>query len=1481
MVMQLEIFLAGFAVVSFLIIVASQLQRTPEIALSGDSHHFDVMSIPEDHVDGYPVDKDAFWKKMYWRKLTLSALLFSIVLTRALSLSFIQTAFASYTLIVCMYSLLDLDGTVWHAVSVAHLAFLTTFAAFLFGMQAIIPSSTTDYASFSLYSICASITLTMPRGPDLYFPPDKIYTAADSVETSVRCNTSGIHVASILDTLLCSFTTKVVLLGIRTDALNVSDLPILTADLRASVNFVKMRQSLLRIASWNWKPKMGSGVYLTLSLIALNGVTIVGVIIWTITLALLYYAPAFYIRLFLEYVENDEKRLDRAWGSVYVASLFLATFLLAIANGQLWSLATNTLQVRISSQLNTILFAKTLTRKDLGASSEGSDLEFYGKSQVMTLMTTDVDRVRHLATYIYRFIDMPTQVLFGMWFLYQMIGISSFYGLATVFMFLPFNHFSFKIVIMAQEKLMKARDRRVGLTNEMLNAIRMLKRNFESRIIKVREDELKYQSLSFTMETLWTAVGNASPILFAVVSFWHFTVVLQQDLTPSIAFTSLTVFAELQSAISQFPETILDGIQSFISIRRIEKYLDSSEVEQVPSSIQGNLDIELHSATVSWPTRRSSPSASTTPHSKFMLTDLNLQFPREELSLICGKLGSGKSLLLLALLGDADVLAGQIQCPRSPPDALPSFIEDEISSEQWIVSGNCAYVPQTAWLRNQSIKDNILFNLPFDEVRYQKTLDACALIPDLLVLEEGDDSQIGERGVNLSGGQKARVSLARAVYSRASILLLDDVLSGVDAHTARHLYYRCLKGELMLGRTVLLVSHHVQLCLPGATYVVALDTGRVAFSGTPDAFKGSKVMRSLVAQTSPEPGNQEEAPTPGEVPELNPSKSWETRKPKPILEEKRSIGRIERDVWRTYLTALGSIWYWLGFSLLMGLAGLAPVVENGWLRIWSGSYQSPVKGAMYYVSIYAAVSLILKTMRWFMIFSGTIQASKVLFKRLLETILFSNLRFHDTVSRGRILNRFGNDFAAIDSGLPNDFGHTLVNAVACSITFPTLFYVGGTPFVIAALVMGLFYIQVTKLYGHTSRDLRRLTSVTNSPLFTIYGDTIAGVVVIRAFGASNKFMRDMICRADTNRSPYYWQWCLNRWLSVRSNILTGTLVGTTAMIVLLTPKIDSALAEFALTFANSVANDVRRYVSVEQHMVSVERVKEYSDLPREPAEYIEPRPDPSWPDKGGVKCDGLVIRYAPDLPDVLHGISFEIPPGEKVGVIGRTGSGKSTLALSFFRFVEATQGSIQIDGLDISTIGLTDLRRRLTIIPQDPTILSGTLRSTLDVFGEYSDLEIYDALRRVHLISAGAEQLEPGVFSNLDTVLSESGDNFSTGERQLLCMARAVLKHSKILIMDESHMFCHSVDYATDELISQTIHQEFVSSTVITIAHRIRTIIQCDRVMILDQGRIVEFDSPRTLFDDSTSSFSLLCQATGQEEMNVLRKMANARREDA
>ncbi|KAJ3540055.1 hypothetical protein NM688_g6278 [Phlebia brevispora] len=817
---------------------------------------FDVTK-PEDIIDGEPIDEARFWARMRLRKLLISLFFAVILVLQSVSLSWsiadldrrsiaiyaLHVTFALYLFVLAARSARQQYSR--HARAVVHISALTTVAISLLGVSGILPStpmpvshlaadSLSDlrvlwlralwYIVLSLFFVTWVLAITTARGPPLHYPSERIYSTQTLSATTSKDpeNVCGVTGASAWSIMLFSYVTKVITLGRTAESLEIGDLPILSGDMRATYLFATMRAAMRRqhVKILFWKSQPGTGWGIAYRLLRVNAGPLILMVSLVSVSAVLFYAPPFFLKLLVAYLEADPTRSNPEWGWVLCAGLYLSNVVMNLVSGQFLAITSTTLQVRVRGQLNSILFAKTLVRKDIasslgsssssdgkdqkdssaaedtnGGKTKGQENEFNSKAQVMTLMTTDVDRVTDFVWQLFTVIDSPLEIVVATIFLYHLLGVSCFYGLAMIVLSSPLNHYGGKIVVGAQESLMKTRDQRVSLMNEILGGIRMLKfmaweRNFEERVLKIRDEELKYQFVNYMVEVLWNAVWNASPILVTLVSFWHFCYVRGEVLTPSTAFAAMAVFEEMKYAFNALPETFINMLQSFVSLRRIEKYLQGAEVSAVPPLDGQPRPVILQSATITWPQDRSrggsatpsavsstAASATSTPRHKFMLVDLSAKFPVGELSLICGKLGSGKTLLLLALLGEADLLAGQIECPRSPPDVLAAFQHGEVAPEDWVVQGVCAYVPQAAWLRNASIRDNILFDLPYVEERYQKTLEVCALLSDLKILEDGDLSEIGEQGINLSGGQKARVSLARAVYSRASTLLLDDVLS--------------------------------------------------------------------------------------------------------------------------------------------------------------------------------------------------------------------------------------------------------------------------------------------------------------------------------------------------------------------------------------------------------------------------------------------------------------------------------------------------------------------------------------------------------------------------------------------------------------------------------------------------------------------------------------------------------------------------------
>lgn len=471
-------------------------------------------------------------------------------------------------------------------------------------------------------------------------------------------------------------------------------------------------------------------------------------------------------------------------------------------------------------------------------------------------------------------ISAPIEIIVGSIFLYQLVGISALYGLLASLITLPLNQFASKVVVNTQDNLMKARDERTALMNEVLGAIRMLKfmaweRKFESRVTEIRNKELKWLKRNYMLEVLFTFVWSVTPVLCIITTFLHYSLIAKKPLTPGIAFPTVSVLNELRFSLATIPETLLNALQGFVSLRRIEKYMSQAEVS---SHQECDTDqISIRSATITWPRDIAPPSAEpasrpasapSTPKVSFSLSDVNLEFPKDQLSLICGRLASGKTLLLLGLLGEADVVAGQVICPRSGP--IDNFGQ-KVFRDEWVVPGRTAYCPQQAWLQNDTIRGNILFGSEFVEERYRAVIEAVSLASDLAILEDGSETEIGERGVVLSGGQRSRVSLARAggfeshaanltaescfflwiVYSRASTLILDDILSAVDSHTAAAIVKDCFQGPLMKNRTVILVSHHVQLVSPVAAYIVALENGDVTYAGDRSGFIAGGFMEDL------------------------------------------------------------------------------------------------------------------------------------------------------------------------------------------------------------------------------------------------------------------------------------------------------------------------------------------------------------------------------------------------------------------------------------------------------------------------------------------------------------------------------------------------------------------------------------------------------------------------------------------------------------
>ncbi|XP_038135455.1 multidrug resistance-associated protein 1-like, partial [Cyprinodon tularosa] len=840
------------------------------------------------------------------------------------------------------------------------------------------------------------------------------------------------------------------------------------------------------------------------------------------------------------------------------------------------------------------------------------------------------------------------------------------------------------------------------------------------------------------------------------------------------------------------------------------------------------------------------------------LRRLNVSIPEGSLVAVVGHVGSGKSSLLSALLGEMDKVEGSVA-----------------------VKGSVAYVPQQAWIQNSTLKENIMFGQEMREDWYQRVVEACALQPDLEILPAGDQTEIGEKGVNLSGGQKQRLSLARAVFCDRAVYLLDDPLSAVDAHVGKHIFDHVIGPQgLLRDKTRVLVTHGLSY-FPQTDLILVMVEGEITEVGSYQQLLAKEgafaeflktyanVEQSEDGGLAAEAKSEAAALENGDVPPLIGSsaataqttasaetdggtdlnkKAKNPEMGKLTEADKASTGRVKLAIFWAYLKAIGVILSCI--SLLLFLTHhVVSLFSNYWLSLWTDD--PVVNGTQPYrltrLGVYGGLGLTqgVAVFGYSLSMSiGGIMASRYLHQSLLYDVLRSPMSFFEKTPSGNLVNRFAKEMDTIDSVIPNIlkmFMGSMFNVLGSCLII--LF---ATPLVAIIIpFLGLLYFFVQRFYVATSRQLKRLESVSRSPIYTHFSETLLGTSVIRAFGEQERFIQQSDQRVDHNQKAYYPGIVANRWLAIRLEFVGNCIVSFAALFAVmardqLSPGIMGLSISYALQLTTSLTWLVRMSSDVETNIVAVEKVKEYSSTGKEAQWHHQPPTvPPGWPTQGCIDIQGFGLRYRHDLDLAIRDITITINGGEKVGIVGRTGAGKSSLTLGLFRIIEAAEGQIFIDGVDIAKLGLHELRSRITIIPQDPVLFSGSLRMNLDPFDSYSDEEIWRALEFSHL-----KNFVSGLTNKLGHECSEGGENLSVGQRQLLCLARALLRKTKVLVLDEATA---AVDMETDNLIQSTIRSQFEDCTVLTIAHRLKTIMDYTRVLVLDKGQMAEFDSPSNL----------------------------------
>ncbi|TKA74270.1 hypothetical protein B0A55_06197 [Friedmanniomyces simplex] len=1140
--------------------------------------------------------------------------------------------------------------------------------------------------------------------------------------------------------------------------------------------------------------------------------------------------------------------------------------------------------MRVKSALTSTIYQKSLRLSNEGRAARST-------GDIVNYMAVDTQRLQDLAQYGQQLWSAPFQITLCLLSLYQLLGISMLAGLAAMLAMIPINGVIARISKTLQKRQMKNKDARTRLMTEILNNMKSIKlyawtTAFMNKLNVIRNDQELH-----TLRKIGavTAVANftwsTTPFLVSCSTFAVFVATQNRPLSTEIVFPALTLFNLLTFPLAVLPMVITAIIEASVAVTRLTDYFTSPELQ--PDAVlrsdavgAGEESVRIRDATFTW----------NKDEGRNVLHDIHLSAHKGELQCVVGRVGAGKSSLLGTMLGDLYKTKGEV-----------------------VLRGTSAYVAQSAWIMNASVRENIVFGYRWDPAFYDRTIKACALIEDFASLPDGDQTEVGERGISLSGGQKARVTLARAVYARADIYMLDDVLSAVDQHVGRHLIDNVLgpKG-LLSGKTRILATNSIPVLME-ANYIVLLRDGRIIERGTYEqliAMKGE--IAQLIRTSSSEDNSQDESEASsdsalseaetqyspedllereeaqegltqlapikpsggGPVRRANSSntlrrastasfrgprgKMTDEEENKGNLKSKQTKeysekGNVKRDVYAEYAkeSNLGAVAVYL--VMLVG-AQTASIGGNIWLKNWSevndesggNPHVGKYLGVYFAFGIGSAALVVVQTLILWIFCS--IEASRKLHERMAYAIFRSPMSFFETTPTGRILNRFSSDIYRIDEVLARTFNMLFTNAARAAFTLVVISM--STPVFIALIVpLGGLYLWIQKYYLRTSRELKRLDSISRSPIYAHFQESLSGISTIRAYRQTKRFAMENEWRIDANLRAYFPSISANRWLAVRLEFIGSVVILAAAGFAIISVTTGSGLSaglvglsmSYALQITQSLNWIVRQTVEVETNIVSVERVLEYARLPAEAPEIISKnRPPVSWPSKGAVSFNGYSTRYRPGLDLVLRNVNLNIKSHEKVGVVGRTGAGKSSLTLALFRIIEPAEGDVTIDDLSTSSMGLLDLRRRLAIIPQDAALFEGTMRDNLDPGHVHDDTELWSVLEHARLREHVASM--PG---QLEATIHEGGSNLSSGQRQLVSLARALLTPSNILVLDEATA---AVDIETDALLQTTLRSNmFKDRTIITIAHRINTILDSDRIVVLDHGEVKEFDTPAEL----------------------------------
>lgn len=1207
------------------------------------------------------------------------------------------------------------------------------------------------------------------------------------------------------------------------------------------------------------------------------------------------------------------------------------------------------------------------------------------------LLVTDLQRVVDAFNYFHASWSNPIELIILFCVLCFYLGLSSIISFTVFLVLIPFQIFLSKMVSKNRSGISAVADIRVQRMNEILSGIRLIKYSawencFRDSIKSLRGAETKKLNLTAIVRGMNSALFVTVPLLVSTFAFTSYTIIFKKRLSSDASFTAISIFALTTKLLSLIPVGWLSCSEVQVAFNRLDKFFDLPELPSIPTSnrmdifnmmicspnvlsvlkkdlkeeLMGSDSGDQNSVTeiessenlvssmnvnarvclvnayfsrVFDKNQKKSGDKKTSDYRDNVLSNICLTARDGEVVCLIGSVGSGKSSLLHGILGELQTKSGSVK-----------------------TDGGIAYCCQEPWILSGTIRYNIvLFGKKFDDsdfdlTWYNKVIECCCLRPDLQEFQSGDLTEVDK--ITISGGQKARIALARAIYSNSDIVLLDDPLAAVDASVSARLIENMFGPFGLLHKKLCIIATHNIRMLPFSSQIISLEDGELKFSGTYNDFKQNNMLNHLQFELKGEKSlkNEEETSSAditnneeirktttfnihsmnqqsngvnssiigkdeycismGNKSSLNSDDETylnESVSGRLVEEEDRNIGSISRMAFLQYLKSFGGVGVLSFMLLLFSLTQTAKQIAQIWIGKWTTHFPENIEinqGEFLSKNIqysYILFSLSVGTLALTLVRSGILAilaviSSRRLHERLLERVLHAKMYFFDTNPPGRILNRFSKDIDNIDMPLPIALQDVLQ---AAALTLGSLVTVCiAIPWLLIAMVpVVMSFLVLQTVYKRSSRELKRLDGISFSPIYSEFVQSFNGLSTIRAFKSEAVFSSTFDDLVDRNQAAYWCFQIAGRWLGFRLDVITGFIIFCTATVALaVAGNVDVGLTGIALAecviMTNTFQWGVRQAAELENLFTSVERVVRMAEeTPMEgPYDSVQGMQgernnldiaskvcnddDDVWPNDSIIKFDNVFMKYRENLPFVLNGVSFVTRSRERIGIVGRTGSGKSSIFSCLFRITEISNGSILIDGKDISTMGLKQLREAMTIVPQDPVQFNGTIRYNLDPMGTKSDPEIWDAIDRVSMKEKIENLSKTGSLENfndgLDMTVLQKGGNFSAGEQQLLSLARAILTESKIVVLDEASS---SIDNHTDSLIQKTIRDQFHNRTVLTIAHRLRTIMDSDRILVVDCGKVVEFDTPRHLLS-ANGAFTKMVMNTGINESGFLTSLA-------